>query len=600
MLEHYLDSPITRRRLRSGPAADHINDFADWLHTGGYRRPIIVRRLRSLACWTDWLARYDHQASERNRNHEADTKQGSLLEQFVMKVQPQEAEHILQPLLDLVPQAPRELYLFFLGVTGVQDREPNTEQFWFIWRLFAARIEKCDWLTSLDDRHAPGADLLLVIFLGSSWKDGVRHWKSLEGYTAHLCMQDDIWDAPKRDRGRWMGDLDVSGRTIEDAFDDHFLMEDTLNRLIGNSPIKRNVNGIAGYSASWITGEAEYYRHTGSKRQLMAFHDRLIQLMQYMETELDGRNLYANNTHSWPFVDWSPELNGDTPEARRATQMEFYAAFKQGVYLLNQMGDTSNAQLFDQRAAQMKAAAQHYLLDTSTDSFGTRWQTNAIAVLSGVADHSQYDAIWKASLASVGHIQYNALIITPYYNYYVISATAQMNHRQAALKWIRQYWGGMVDEGATSFWEGYDPSWYKDDFHASLQADNMSGYRVSLAHGWSTGVMPWLMEQILGIHATGPGFSTVDIRPDLIDLQWAKGGEPTPRGMLNVSIHKNVAMETVLDLPPGTKANLYIPVSNSNAAVKVNGQTQSTTSAENGRRELIIISKPGHYIIDAQ
>jgi tRNA A37 threonylcarbamoyladenosine biosynthesis protein TsaE len=131
----------------------------------------------------EWIARYDHQASERNRNHEADTKQGSLLEQFVMKVKPQEAEHILQPLLDLVPRAPRELYLFFLGVTGVQDREPNTEQFWFIWRLFAARIEKCDWLTSLDDRHALGADLLLVIFLGSSWKDGVRHWKSLEGYS---------------------------------------------------------------------------------------------------------------------------------------------------------------------------------------------------------------------------------------------------------------------------------------------------------------------------------------------------------------------------------------------------------------------------------
>ena len=43
----------------------------------------------------------------------------------------------------------------------------------------------------------------------------------------------DIWDAPKRDRGRWMGDLDVSGRTIEDVFDDHFLMEETLDRLLG-------------------------------------------------------------------------------------------------------------------------------------------------------------------------------------------------------------------------------------------------------------------------------------------------------------------------------------------------------------------------------
>lgn len=419
-------------------------------------------------------------------------------------------------------------------------------------------------------------------------------------YTAHLCMQDDIWDAPKRDRGRWMGDLDVSGRTIEDAFNDHFLMEDTLNRLMGDSPIKGNVNGIAGYSAFWITGEAEYYRHTGSKQQLAAFHDRLIQLMQFMETELDSRNLYANKTHSWPFVDWSPELNGDTPEARRATQMEFYAAFEQGVYLLNQMGDTSNAQIFQQRATQMKAAAQRYLLDTSTDSFGPRWQTNAMAVLSGVADPSQYDAIWKASLASVGHIQYNALIVTPYYNYYVISAMAEMGHRQAALNWIRQYWGGMVDEGATSFWEGYDPAWYKGDFHASLQADNMSGYRVSLAHGWSTGVMPWLMEQVLGIHATGPGFSTVDIRPDLIDLQWVKGGEPTPRGMLNVSIRKNAGTETVLDLPPDTQASIYLPVSSQNATVTVNGQKQSSTPAESGNRAMITISTTGHYVIHTQ
>ena len=140
---------------------------------------------------TEWTARHNHAESKRNRNYEADTKQGALLEQFVMKVQPTEAEHILQPLLDSVPQAPRELYLFFLGVTGVEDREPNTDQFWFIWKLFASRIEKCEWPTHVDDRHAQGADLLLVIFLGTSWKDGVRHWKSLEGH-AHLI--DDLFE----------------------------------------------------------------------------------------------------------------------------------------------------------------------------------------------------------------------------------------------------------------------------------------------------------------------------------------------------------------------------------------------------------------------
>lgn len=419
-------------------------------------------------------------------------------------------------------------------------------------------------------------------------------------YTAHLCMQDDIWDAPKRDRGRWMGDLDVSGRTIEDTFGDQFLIEQTLDKLMGPAPVTGNVNGIAGYSAFWITGEAEYYRHTGSKEQLMTMHDRLIQLMNYMEKELDSRNLYANNSHSWPFVDWSPELNGDTPEARRATQMEFYAAFEQGTYLLNQMGDTTQADAFAQRASQMKAAAQKYLLDTSTDSFGTRWQTNAMAVLSGVADPAQYDAIWKASLASVGHIQYNALIVTPYYNYYVISAMAQLGHRDAALEWIRQYWGGMIQEGATSFWEGYDPAWYKDDFHASLQADNMSGYRVSLAHGWSSGVTPWLMEQVLGIHPTGSGVSTVEIRPDLIDLQWAKGSEPTPRGSLGVSIRKTSKIETTIDLPPGTKAEVSVPVSSSNVKVVVNGHIQSASPAENGSRAIVTLTDAGHYVIHAE
>jgi len=140
---------------------------------------------------TEWAARHEHAATEQNRNYEADTKQGSLLEHFVMKVQPAEAEHILRPILDSVPRAPRELYLFFLGITGIEDREPNTDQFWFIWGLFAARIEKAGWLTHVDDRHAQGADLLLVIFLGTSWKDGVRHWKSLEGH-AHLI--DDLFE----------------------------------------------------------------------------------------------------------------------------------------------------------------------------------------------------------------------------------------------------------------------------------------------------------------------------------------------------------------------------------------------------------------------
>jgi integrase/recombinase XerD len=55
MLEHHLNSPITRQRLRSGPIADHVDGFADWLHRCGYKPTSIDTTLRSLAGWADWM-----------------------------------------------------------------------------------------------------------------------------------------------------------------------------------------------------------------------------------------------------------------------------------------------------------------------------------------------------------------------------------------------------------------------------------------------------------------------------------------------------------------------------------------------------------------
>jgi integrase/recombinase XerD len=55
MLEHHVNSPVTRRRLRSGPAAEQVDGFADWLHRHGYKSVSIVTIFRSLAGWTDWM-----------------------------------------------------------------------------------------------------------------------------------------------------------------------------------------------------------------------------------------------------------------------------------------------------------------------------------------------------------------------------------------------------------------------------------------------------------------------------------------------------------------------------------------------------------------
>jgi integrase/recombinase XerD len=55
MLETHLKSPVTRARLCAGPAADHIDGFADWLHRCGYAPTTIDWMLRCLAGWTDWM-----------------------------------------------------------------------------------------------------------------------------------------------------------------------------------------------------------------------------------------------------------------------------------------------------------------------------------------------------------------------------------------------------------------------------------------------------------------------------------------------------------------------------------------------------------------
>ena len=422
-------------------------------------------------------------------------------------------------------------------------------------------------------------------------------------YTARLCMQDDIWDAPKRDRGRWMGDLDISGRVIVDVFADRALMESTMTALISDShmPVDRDVNTLAGYSAFWITGQAEFYRHTGDIEYLRGLQPRLLSLLRFMDGELDSEGLFTNPGRHKMFVDWSPGLGvgADTAEMRAATHLEFYLGYQEAAYLLRELGDAADAKTYAAAADRMRAAAQQHLLDASTQTFGSRWQTNAMAVVSGAAGSEQQKAIWDGVLSCIHDAMANGAnanptdTITPYYGYYVLEAMARLNHRAEALAWMRQYWGGMLDEGATSFWEAYDPRWPKQDFHAHLQADNKEGYYVSLAHGWSAGPTAWLMDEVLGIRPTAAGFREVMIRPDLAGLQWVRGAEPTPRGLMRVDAN---AKEVRVAIPSGTVASVSLPF----ARVRQNGKDVASVPAEGGTRSVVVLRVPGEYTFTAQ
>jgi len=422
-----------------------------------------------------------------------------------------------------------------------------------------------------------------------------RIWET-GAYTAHLCMQEGIWDAPKRDRGQWMGDLDVTGRVISSVFADKALMEQTMEQVIGPAPITRDVNTIAGYSALWITGQADFYRHIGDLDYLRTLQPRLLELLAVMDNELDTTGLFTNPQKHKVFVDWSNGFSSDTPESRAATQLEFYLAYRQAAFLLDELGDKPHATTYRTRAESIRSSAQSKLLDATTNTFGQRWQTNAMAVVSGAATPSERSAIWSQILAHVAHDNPPA-VVTPYYGFYVLSAMATLDHRTDALDWIRTYWGGMIAEGATSFWEAYDPLWPKQDFHAHLQADGKTGYYASLAHGWASGPTAWLMQQILGIEPTGRGFTTVTIRPDLAGLAWVRGSEPTPHGLINIFIKPN---SIAITFPPATTATVSLPFAPQQGRILQNGKPIPTTPDPTGTRALLMLHQPGQYTFTQQ
>ena len=133
-----------------------------------------------------WETRRDPHDMRRERDFHAETSIAERIQEFLMRTTPEAAKQILQPVLDAVDTSPREVHSIIQGFTTSEDRQPNTAHYWFLWGLFAERIKNAKWLSHLDTDRPYYGEILSAIFLTAYWKDGVRHWRSLEGYAYHV------------------------------------------------------------------------------------------------------------------------------------------------------------------------------------------------------------------------------------------------------------------------------------------------------------------------------------------------------------------------------------------------------------------------------
>lgn len=78
------------------------------------------------------------------------------------------------------------------------------------------------------------------------------------------------------------------------------------------------------------------------------------------------------------------------------------------------------------------------------------------------------------------------------------------------------------------------PSGLKD-LHGDYGAFCYKGFRHSLCHTWSSGIVAFIVEDIIGLRTTD-GFKTYTVEPDTSEVKNLQATIPTPYGTIDIRI----------------------------------------------------------------
>ena len=358
--------------------------------------------------------------------------------------------------------------------------------------------------------------------LNEIWRTGA--------YTVHLNMQNYIWDGIKRDRLVWMGDMHPEIMTIAAVFGSDSIVEESLDFVKEDTPLPGWINNMPTYSMWWIITQYDWYQYKGDFAYLKEQKEYLIGLCKQLSEHID--EFGKDSTPEHRFVDWPSSTN---PEG-----------VDHGIQALHYLATRRLKELFlalQEEEYAFKCEEDLRRLERFETNYRFNKQSAALLVLAGLQAAEQVNEEILSKDGAKG--------FSTFMGYYILQAKAMAGDIQGALACIREYYGGMLELGATTFWEDFDLSWKENgarideltpegeiDIHATYGGYCYQGYRHSLCHGWAGAVTAWLSEQVLGVHFAAPGGRQVKIIPQLGDLTWAEGSYPTRYGAIKVRHEK--------------------------------------------------------------
>lgn len=358
-------------------------------------------------------------------------------------------------------------------------------------------------------------------------------------YTLHLTTREFFIDGIKRDRWMWSGDAYQSFLMNYYLFNDSSSVERTLFSLRGKDPVTSHINTIMDYTFYWFLGIYDYYLFTGNETFIRQNYDRMQSLMNYVLGRRNKDGLLEGLPGDWVFIDWATGLSkkGEVSFeqllfARSLETMALCASIAndaEGASAYKSLSEDMRKKLFEIYWNEPKQALVHSRVDGRQTENVTRY-ANMFSIFFDYFNTTQKQAV-KTSVLLNDNIQ---KITTPYMRFYELEALCALGEQCYVLKEMKDYWGGMLNLGATSFWEEYDPS-KKGAEHYAMYGRK---FGKSLCHAWGASPLYLLGKYYLGVKPTAPGYATYLVEPNLGGMEWMQGKVPTPDGDIVLYVSK--------------------------------------------------------------
>ncbi len=369
-------------------------------------------------------------------------------------------------------------------------------------------------------------------------------------YTVHLCMQDYLWDGIKRDRLVWMGDMHPELMVAATVFGKTEIVERSLDLVRNETVLPRFMNGMSSYSLCWIIAHDAWFRFFGDIGYLKQQHSYLKGLLENLLKLLNDEGA-ENIDAKGSIIDWA--YFGETNELRGGFQALLCMALESASRIFTALEDANSF-----RACRKGVE----LIRKSRICSSKAKSVNALQVLAGIKDS------YSVNTENLSVRPLERLSTFP--GYYILNARAAAGDYQASLELIRKYWGGMLELGATSFWEHFDISWLENagridelavpgrtDVHKSYGTGCFKGLRNSFCHGWAAGPTAWLSEHILGVNFLAS--DKIVLSPHLSGLKTLCGTVPTALGMLKIECLERKDGKIFIHYEAPEKLKLSIP-----------------------------------------